>query len=896
MSDAPSDTVLLVDGSNQAFRAHFALQTDMRAPDGFPTRALFAYTGLLRRLVREFRPSHALVVFDKGLSFRNTLFPDYKGQRPDMPEDLRQQWPEFLPLSEALGLRAVAIDGVEADDVIATVALRAAATGRRVVIASSDKDFGQLVTDTVRLYDVGKQLLQGPDEIRERWGVGPERIVDLLSLMGDTSDNVPGVPGVGEKKAAKFIQQYGSADAVLAAASAIGGKTGEAIAAAADTVALARRLVTLVCDLDLPFAFDDLPLRPADLPALEAAFSRFNFRTMLAEVRAERAASGGEAAEAPAAAPAGLDRSAYRTILTADDLAALVRDLRAAGRFAYDSETTSLNPRAAQIVGMSFCWHPDFAVYVPIAHVPGPNCPGALDALLPLLGDPSLKKTGQNLKYDHAVLRAAGHGLAGIDGDTMLADYLLDVDRKHNLDAMALAHLGHRMLTYADTTADTGGEFARVPVDRATAYAAEDAHAAFLLDARLALGPLAPVYRDIELPLIPVLADMEAAGIGVDAAALDALSVELGARVAAFEADIAAEAGAALNPNSPKQLAAILFEQRKLPVLKKTPTGPSTDASVLERLAEEHGDKLCALILQYRELHKLKSTYVDALPRCIADDGRIHTSFHQAVAATGRLASNDPNLQNIPIRTEDGRRIRHCFVAAPGHRFLSADYSQVELRILAHLCGEGPLLEAFARGEDIHRRTAAEVFGVMPALVTAEQRRAAKAVNFGIIYGMSAFRLANELQIPRGEAQRIIDAYFARTPQVKRYMEEAVEAAKTRGYAETLFGRRRTVRGLDARNPVERGAAERIAINTPVQGTAADIIKIAMIRVHRRLQDEFPSARLLLQVHDELVLEVPDALLEPVRALVSQEMAAAAQLRVPLGVDTGDGLTWDAAH
>ena len=446
------------------------------------------------------------------------------------------------------------------------------------------------------------------------------------------------------------------------------------------------------------------------------------------------------------------------------------------------------------------------------------------------------------------------------------------------------------------TTADTGGEFARVPVDRATAYAAEDAHAAFLLDARLALGPLAPVYRDIELPLIPVLADMEAAGIGVDAAALDALSVELGARVAAFEADIAAEAGAALNPNSPKQLAAILFEQRKLPVLKKTPTGPSTDASVLERLAEEHGDKLCALILQYRELHKLKSTYVDALPRCIADDGRIHTSFHQAVAATGRLASNDPNLQNIPIRTEDGRRIRHCFVAAPGHRFLSADYSQVELRILAHLCGEGPLLEAFARGEDIHRRTAAEVFGVMPALVTAEQRRAAKAVNFGIIYGMSAFRLANELQIPRGEAQRIIDAYFARTPQVKRYMEEAGEAAKTRGSAETLFGRRRTVRGLDARNPVERGAAERIAINTPVQGTAADIIKIAMIRVHRRLQDEFPSARLLLQVHDELVLEVPDALLEPVRALVSQEMAAAAQLRVPLGVDTGDGLTWDAAH
>ena len=470
------------------------------------------------------------------------------------------------------------------------------------------------------------------------------------------------------------------------------------------------------------------------------------------------------------------------------------------------------------------------------------------------------------------------------------------MDRKHNLDAMALAHLGHRMLSYADTTADTAGDFARVPVDRATAYAAEDAHAAFLLDARLALGPVASVYRDIELPLIPVLAAMEAAGIGVDAGALEALSVELGARVSAFEAEIAAEAGTALNPNSPKQLAAVLFEQRGLPVIKKTPTGPSTDASVLERLAEEHGDKLCALILQYRELHKLKSTYVDALPRCIAADGRIHTSFHQAVAATGRLASNDPNLQNIPIRTEDGRRIRRCFVAAPGHRFLSADYSQVELRILAHLCGDGPLLEAFARGEDIHRRTAAEVFGVMPALVTAEQRRAAKAVNFGIIYGMSAFRLANELQIPRGEAQRIIDAYFARTPQVKRYMEEAVEAAKTRGYAETLFGRRRPVRGLDARNPVERGAAERIAINTPVQGTAADIIKRAMIRVHQRLQVEHPAARLLLQVHDELVLEVPEGALEPVRALVVQEMAAAADLLVPLGVDTGDGLTWDAAH
>ena len=894
-------SLFLVDGSNLAFRAYHAIRSDMRAPDGTPTRALFGFANALLKLLDKHAPTHVAVVFDEGASFRNEIHPDYKGQRPDMPDDLRAQWPEFRPFCEDLGIPAIAMEGYEADDIIGTLARRHAGEGLDVVIVSSDKDFAQLVGPHVRLYDAMRDRFYGPAEVEEKWGVPPERIVDLLSLMGDASDNVPGVPGVGPKKAAQFVRRFGSAEAVVEHADEIGGKTGARLREAGPVVDLARRLVTIVTEVDVPLGLDDLARREPDLPALESRLERYNFRRMLAEVREKLGAGAGDR-------PSAVDRSAYRVVRTAEELAALVEELRAAGRFAFDSETTSLDPLRARVVGFSFCTAEDRVAYVPVAHVdedgaPVPdNCPGAMEAILPLLADPDLRKTGQNLKYDLEVLRANGAELAGIDGDTMLADYLLEVDRKHNLDELALRWLGHRMIEYAGVTKGTGGDFARVPVAEAAVYAGEDAHVAFLLDRllgeRLDAAPeLRRLYDEVEVPLIEVLARMELAGIGVDVEALRALSAELDERLAVLRAAIAEEAGDPdFNPNSTQQLAAILFEKRGLKPGRKTKKGYSTDAATLKRLAAEDGDRLAALVLDHRELAKLKGTYVDALPAAVGPDGRIHSSFHQAVAATGRLASHDPNLQNIPVRTPEGRRIRACFVARPGHRFLSADYSQVELRVLAHFCGEGALVESFRAGEDIHRRTAAEIFGVAPALVSGEQRRAAKAINFGIIYGMGAHRLARDLGISRKEAQATIEAYFARYPEVRAYMDRAVAEARERGYATTAFGRRRPLRGLDARNPNERAAAERVAINTPVQGTAADIIKMAMLRVQRRIDAEHPRATLILQVHDELLLEVPDEELEAVKAAVVEEMAGAADLVVPLVVDVGVGRTWDEAH
>jgi DNA polymerase I len=946
--------LFLVDGSNQAFRAFFAIQTDMRGIDGSPTRALFGYANMLQKLIRENKPDYIAVVFDQGLSFRNELYPAYKGQRPDMPADLRAQWPDFIPFTKEWGITAIAQSGFEADDIIGTLATMHGGPDCSVSIVSSDKDFAQLVDDHVHLLDVAKGVDYGPDEVVAKWGVGPDGIIDLLALMGDKSDNVPGVAGVGPKTAVKLILAHGSAEDVVAAAGEglIKGKTGERIAAAHDDVTLSKKLVTIVTDMDLSLSLDDLVIHEGDWAALETRLARYDFRRMLDTVRHKLGSS-------PTVSTT-VDRSAYRTVQTAEDLAWLVGELRKAGRFAYDSETTSLDPRVARLVGMSFCWDEKFAVYVPIAHAhavapakapepakqlglglaptseaptseaptsgdgpaqetadaaaPDPasadlaladeldaplgdpgNCPGALDALLPLLADPSLKKTGQNLKYDLEVLRARGHELRGIDGDTMLADYLLHVDRKHGLDALATRILDHTMISYAEATEGVDGNFSHVPVEKAAAYAGEDAHVVWLLEKQMDLGPVESVYRDVELPLIPVLADMELAGIRADADALGLLSIELEQRISELVDLAHAEAGETFNLNSPKQLRVLLFEKRGLPVIKKTKTGASTAADVLVKLADG-GDALCQLILDYRELAKLKGTYVDALPNFIADDGRIHSSFHQAVAATGRLSSYDPNLQNIPVRTAEGRRIRECFVAEPGHVFLSCDYSQVELRVLAHFCKDGPLVDAFREGQDIHRRTASEVFATPMDDVTVEQRRAAKAINFGIVYGMSAFRLANELSISRRDAQDYIDGYFARYPQVRAFMDDAIERARDTGYAETLLGRRRPVFGLDAKNPNERGAAERIAINTPVQGSAADLIKVAMIRVHARLRREHPDARLLLQVHDELVLEVPWHKVAEVRDAVSEEMRGVAELAVPLLVDSGTGRTWNEAH
>jgi len=889
MSDAPKK-LFLVDGSNQAFRSFFAIQSDMRAPDGFPTRALYGFTNALLKLLRVHAPDYVMVAFDRGLSFRNDLYPQYKGQRPDMPADLRAQWPEFIPLCEELGVRATAIEGFEADDIIGTLADRYGGPGVHVSIVSSDKDFCQLVNEHVDLVDIGRGDVLGPAEVTAKWGVPPSQIIDLLAIMGDKSDNVPGVPGVGPKTAAKYLKTYPTAADVHAAAVAkkIKGKRGQAIVDhGLDGLELGRKLVTIDVDMDLPFDLEGIVLSEPDWGALTSRFARYNFRRLREMAEENSGAS---------PAPPKVDSSKYRAVTTAEDLGQLVKSLRGAGRFAFDTETTSLDPLVARLVGMSFCWGDDGAVYVPIGHVEGPNCPGALEALGPVLADPAIKKTGQNLKYDLSVLRSAGLTLSGIGGDTMLRDYLIDVDRKHGLDDLARRYLDHTNVAYGTLTADVDGDFSRVSIEKATRYAAEDAHVVWLLEQEMHLeDDVAAVYSDIEVPLIPVLEDMERAGIGVDGDALRRLGVELGARVDMARSAIHLEAGKEFNVNSTKQLATILFEERGLKPVKKTKSGFSTAAAVLEQLASD-GDALCQLILDYRSLAKLKSTYVDKLPEHIASDGRIHTSFHQAVAATGRLSSHDPNLQNIPIRTAEGRRIRQCFVPEAGHRFLSADYSQIELRVLAHFCGDGPLVEAFRAGQDIHCRTAAEVFGVSLEDVSPGQRRAAKAINFGIVYGMSAFRLSNELRIPRRTAQDYINGYFERYPQVKAYMDGAVAQAKESGKARTLFGRERRVRGLDSRNFSERGGAERIAINTPVQGTAADLIKMAMIRVHRALRADHPHARLLLQVHDELVLEVPRNELLAVSARVRHEMESVATLAVPLRVDVGVGDNWDEAH
>ncbi len=857
--------LLLVDAPNHAFRAYHAIQSDMRAPDGFPTRCLYGFSRMLLALVREHQPDYVAFVFDVGKSFRNELFPDYKGQRPDMPADLREQWGELRPLIEAFGFHVLAVPNTEADDVIGTLACRFASDDVHVGIVSSDKDFGQIVDDRIHLLDLMKGVDYGPAEILAKWGVGPDRIIDLLSLMGDTSDNVPGVPGVGEKKAAQFIQKFGDLEGVLANTAAIGGKTGQVIAENADVVRLSRRLVTIETKLPIDVSLDALVPRPRDEDALRDKLGRWNFKSLMNDL--------GLGAPAPAARRTGEGFHAMDcpAVWGPGPLAELEARLRAAGRFALSVEATAADFLTGVPTRLFFAWSEGGHTH--LARVPIDDA--SLAALRPILADPTVAKTGHDLKEPLKLLAENGVTLAGIAGDTMLADYLLVPEQKHGLDDLGKRYLEH-------------------PLGSALG---EQAQLTLLLDRDLA-GKLdengvSSVYRDIELPLVPILADMERAGIGVDVAALQALSVELGQRLVAEEKRCHALAGSEFNVASTQQLAEVLFEKLGLKGGKRTKTGWSTDADTLDKLREEH--PLPEAVLAWRELSKLKGTYVDALPPAVhPKTGRIHTNFRQAVAATGRLSSYDPNLQNIPIRTEEGRRIRRCFVAAPGHVFLSADYSQIELRILAHYCQEGPLCESFRADEDIHRRTASEIFGVMPTLVSPEMRRAAKAINFGIVYGMGAFRLANDLRIPRSEAQSYIDGYFARYPQVRAYMDGAIARAREKSYAETLYGRRRPVAGLDAKNPMDRSAAERVAINTPIQGSAADLIKIAMIRVARELPQT--GARLLLQVHDELVIEVPEGEVERVRGRVKAAMEGVATLCVPLKVDTGVARTWDEAH
>jgi DNA polymerase-1 len=883
-------TLYLLDGPNLAFRAFFAIR-GMANSRGLPTNALFGFVNMLLKLIREHHPDHLAITWDpKGGSFRDRMLPDYKGTRPDMPEALAAQMPYFPEVAEALEIPFLVLDDYEADDVMGTLARRHEAD-LDVVLVTSDKDLMQLVTERITLLDTMKDRRISFDEVFEKFGCRPEQVPDALGIWGDSSDNIPGVKGIGEKGAKKLLAEFKDLDDIFANLETVAPKGVKAkLETDRDNAFLSRDLATIRVDAPVEVALEQLALTwpPPEGPAREL-FSKLEFRGLLKEF--------GGAME-------GVERSGYGLVTTSEQLTALADDLRAAGRFAFDTETTGLDPLTADLVGLSFCTREDAAWYVPVGHE-GLESTEQLswdevrETLGPLLTDPDIGITGQNLKFDLKVMAHHGVEAAGVTGDTLIADFLLSPDRRsHKLDELALVHLEHRMIAFSETVAD-GATFASVPLDLARDYAAEDAHVAWLLDrklgTRLEEEGLERLYHDVEIPLVSVLARMEGHGIGVDRELLATLSEELSGGIEHAQAHCYELAGAEFNIGSVKQLREILFEQLGLPVIRSTKTGPSTNESVLSELAAHH--PLPQAILDYRSLVKLKNTYVDPLPEMInPDTGRIHTTFSQTSAATGRLASSDPNLQNIPIRTAEGRRIRQAFVAPPGRVILSADYSQVELRMLAHLCGGvGGFAEAFAAGADVHRETAAGLFEVAPDEVTREQRSMAKAVNFGIVYGQSAFGLARTQHIDRREAQDIIDRYNERFPEIKEFGERTLAFAREHGYVETILGRRRPV-DLQGGSFSQRQGAERVAINTPVQGSAADLIKLAMLEVDRRLRAEHPGQQLLLQVHDELVLEVDEDRIEAVAAMLTEAMTGALELDVPLVVDAGWGRTWDEAH
>ncbi|MDR2240988.1 MAG: DNA polymerase I [Zoogloeaceae bacterium] len=921
-------TLLLVDGSSYLYRAFHALP-DLRNKAGEPTGAAYGVINMLRRLDSDFKAEYRACVFDaKGKTFRDDWYPDYKAQRPPMPDDLVRQIAPLHACIRALGWPLLSVEGVEADDVIGTLAREAAAQDIEVVISTGDKDLAQLVGPRVRLVNTMSGEVLDEAGVLAKFGVGPERIVDYFTLVGDSVDNVPGVDKVGPKTAAKWLQAYGSLDALVARADEIGGKVGENLRRHLDFLPLGRKLVTVVCDLPLPVGVSGLQPAPPDKAALADLFSRLEFKTWLREldaaapatasatVPATASAAGKQAtAETPPSSsagpepqPDGAHRAGYETILDEAALERWLRKLDAAPLAAFDTEATSLDSMQARLVGLSFALAPGDAAYLPLAHryaaVPQQlDFDATLAKLKPWLESPRHAKVGQNLKYDMHVLANHGIRLDGVAHDTLLESYVIESDKRHDMDSLALRHLGLTTIKYDEVTGKGAGRigFEQVDIARAAEYAAEDADVTLRLHAallpRLQAAPqLAALYGDIEMPVMQILFRMERNGVLIDAARLERQSQQLGLRMLEIEAQAHAAAKQPFNLNSPKQIQEILFEREQLPVLKKTPSGaPSTDEEVLEQLALDY--PLPKLILDYRGLAKLKSTYADKLPRMLdAASGRVHTHFSQAVVVTGRLASSEPNLQNIPVRTEEGRRIRQAFVASPGARIVSADYSQIELRIMAHLSGDKGLCDAFAAGEDIHRATATEVFGAAPAAVTSEQRRYAKVINFGLIYGMSAFGLARQLGLERGAAQAYIDRYFARYPGVAEYMETTRLQARERGYVETVFGRRLWLPEIHASAPARRQAAERAAINAPMQGTAADIIKLAMIAVQRWLDEARLRALLILQVHDELVLEVPEAELDAVREELPKLMAGVAQLSVPLIAGVGVGANWDEAH
>jgi DNA polymerase-1 len=909
----------LVDGSSYLYRAFFALPP-LTTSQGVPTGAILGVLNMLNKLLKEEDPDLVAVVLDApGRTFRDDLFEEYKAHRPPMPDDLRAQIAPLIEAIPALGLPLLRIEGVEADDVIGTLADRAERAGLEVVISTGDKDMAQLVNDRITLVNTMFDTKLDRAGVKAKFDVLPEQIVDYLALVGDSSDNIPGVPKVGPKTAAKWLSEYGSADAIVANASAIAGKVGESLRDNLATLELSRKLATIRRDLELPQSPATLTRKPPDLEALTALYKRLELNSLLRQLTgtaaqasggrdpaSERLSSGG--ANEPESRPPAPARQ-YETITTAEQLDAWIAALSKAPLFAFDTETTSLDYMQADIVGVSFCIEPGKAAYLPLAHDYA-GAPDQLDRtktlakLKPLLEDPRRNKVGHHLKYDAHVLLCAGIALGGMRYDSMLESYVLNsTATRHDMDSCARHYLGIETIKYEDVAGKGAKQipFNQVAVDTASGYAAEDADVTLqlhrVLHGALAREPaLLAVYEDIEQPLVPVLLKMEHRGVLVDRDLLKKQGAEIAKRLAELEVEAHKSAGQPFNLDSPKQLQEILFTKQGLPVRQKTRTGqPSTAEDVLEELAEKY--PLPRLILEYRGLAKLRSTYTEKLPEQIDDrTGRVHTSYHQAVAVTGRLSSSDPNLQNIPIRTAEGRRIRQAFVAPEGYVLLSADYSQIELRIMAHLSGDEGLKRAFAEDGDIHRATAAEVFETAPAQVTNDQRRAAKAINFGLIYGMSAFGLARQLGIERHAAQDYVTRYFDRYPGVRDYMERTRAGARERGYVETVFGRRLYLPDIRSRDRNLQQYAERSAINAPMQGTAADIIKRAMIRVHAWLEESGLPAHLVMQVHDELVLEVAAGSLDKVRNKLVEIMCGAADLAVALKVDAGAGANWDDAH
>lgn len=929
MAQIAENPLILVDGSSYLYRAYHAFPP-LTNSAGEATGAMYGVLNMLRSLLLQYQPSHVAVVFDaKGKTFRDELFENYKAHRPPMPEDLREQIEPLHKMVKAMGLPLLAVSGVEADDVIGTLAVQAEKAGKSVLISTGDKDMAQLVTPSVTLINTMNNSILGPQEVCDKYGIPPELIIDFLALMGDASDNIPGVPGVGEKTAQALLQGLGGLDSLYANLDKIAGLSFRGAKTMApkleqhkEVAYLSYQLATIKTDVELELTCDQLTVNELDVDELHRLFSRYEFKRWLSDVESGTWMQGKKSSQPVQAvsnavveqvaeednAPT-LSADGYVTILDEKTLLDWMERLKQAEVFAFDTETDGLDTLTANLIGLSFAIKPGEAAYLPLAH-DYLDAPEQLDraqvlALFkPLLEDEKLLKIGQNLKFDKGVMQRYDIDLRGIAFDTMLESYVLDsVAGRHDMDSLAERYLSHKTITFEEIAGKGKNQltFNQIALEQAGPYAAEDADVTLHLHQKL-WGKLQPhtdlcqVFQTIDMPLVPVLSRIERTGVLIDPAILAEHSKELTIRLAELETQAYELAGEEFNLSSTKQLQGILYEKQKLPILKKTPKGaPSTNEEVLAELALDY--PLPKLILEYRGLAKLKSTYTDKLPLMINPaTKRVHTSYHQAVTATGRLSSSDPNLQNIPVRNDEGRRIRQAFIAPKGYSIVAADYSQIELRIMAHLSGDKGLLNAFANGLDIHRATASEVFGTALDKVTSEQRRSAKAINFGLIYGMSAFGLSRQLNIPRSESQKYMNLYFERYPGVQDYMERTRQQAAEHGYVSTLDGRRLYLPDIHSRNAMARKGAERAAINAPMQGTAADIIKKAMIAIDDWLQKDTPKVKMIMQVHDELVFEIHDSVIEESISKIKVLMEGCMQLNVPLQVDIGTGMNWDEAH